>query len=58
MKHFDSLFSLFAAVLLSALLPFSMESDARSASHDPQPFSYPLVEGSLEEDDGNETPDA
>lgn len=58
MKHFDSLFSLLAAVLLSALLPFTMESDARSASHDPQPFSPPLAEGSLKEDDGGETPDA
>lgn len=58
MKHFDSLFSLFAAVLLSALLPFTMESDARSAYHDPQPFSSPLAKGSLKEDDSNETPDA
>ncbi|UBU47508.1 hypothetical protein LCW13_10575 [Cobetia amphilecti] len=58
MKYFDLLFSLIAAVLVSALLPFEVEQGNRSTPQAPHERSILMMEGILKENEGNESVDA
>ncbi|MBS4155349.1 MULTISPECIES: hypothetical protein [Cobetia] len=57
MKYFDALFSLIAAVLVSALLPFEVEQGNRSTPQAPHERSILVIEGLLKESEDNASVD-